>query len=430
MVADFLRDGGVEHLLEGLDKHLAATLLVAPLEVAEPNAGEIFHPLKIGDGDAAGVEVGVRDDDSSHFSENLIGGIGDRAVGRLGDERGLDFGGVLAGDDAFHRGGDEDVALGLEHRCAVFGVVRAGESLHAAVGDDVLLDGFDVEAVGRTDRAVALDDAGDLRAVLLAEKLGGVVADVAEALHDDAFALECAVEFGAGDVVGVAEEFAQAVLHAAACGLDASADAAEVHRLAGDAAHAVCLAGEQGLVRVGDPSHLAFAGAHVGCGHVEARVDEVALGQFLCKPAGDFLEIFFTVLPWVDLERALGAAEGDHHDGALVRHQRRQRLNLVLVGEIGVADAALDRQDVFAVDGAPAGEHLIAVSQLDAELHLINRVAASDLLGEAKRQIHGGGGAVEHPVDTFAEGDFVGVVHHGVAGLAVATEAKRFETPL
>jgi len=66
----------------------------------------------------------------------------------------------------------------------------------------------------------------------------------------------------------------------------------------------------------------------------------------------------------------------------------------------------------------------------DAELHLINRVAASDLLGEAKRQIHGGGGAVEHPVDAFAEGDFVGVVHHGVAGLAVATEAKRFETPL
>ena len=294
----------------------------------------------------------------------------------------------------------------------------------------MLLDGFDVESVGRTDRAVALDDAGDLRAVFFAEKLGGVVADVAEALHDDAFALECAVEFGACDVVGVAEEFAQAVLHAAACGLDASANAAEVYRFAGDTAHAVCLTGEQGLVRVGDPSHLAFAGAHVGCGHVEARVDEVALGQFLCKPAGDFLEILFTVLLRVDLERALGAAERDHHDGALVRHQRRQRLNLVLIGEVGVADAALDRQDVFAVDGAPAGEHLIAVAQLDAELHLINRVAASDLLGEAKRQIHGGGGAVEHPVDAFAEGDFVGVVHDGVAGLTVATEAKRFETPL
>ena len=52
------------------------------------------------------------------------------------------------------------------------------------------LDCLDVEAVGGADRAVALDDAGDLRAVLLAEELGGVVADVAEALHDDAFALE------------------------------------------------------------------------------------------------------------------------------------------------------------------------------------------------------------------------------------------------
>ena len=318
MVADFLRHLGVEHLLEGLDNHLAATLLVAALEVAEADARQVFHPLEVGDGDAAGVEVGIRDDDRSLFAKNLIGAVGDRAVGRLGDERGLDSGGIFAGDDAFHRGGDEDVALGLEQRRAVLGVIRAGVTLHAVVFDDMGLDRLDVEPVGGVDRAVALDDGGNLRAVLLAQKLGRVIADVAETLHDDAFALECAVELGAGDVVGVAEEFPQAVLHAAAGGLDAAVDATEVHRLAGHAAHAVCLLGEQGLVRVGDPAHLAFTGAHVGGGHVEARMDEVALGQFLREAAGDFLEILFAVLPWVDLERALGATERDHHDGALV----------------------------------------------------------------------------------------------------------------
>ena len=180
------------------------------------------------------------------------------------------------------------------------------------------LDRLDVKPVGGVDRAVALDDGGDLSAVLPTQKLGSVVADVAETLHDYAFTLDCAVESGAGDVVGVAEEFPQAVLHATAGCLDSPVDAPEVHRLAGHAAHAVCLLGEQGLVCVGNPAHLAFAGAHVGGRDVEARVNEVTFGQFLRKAAGYFLEIFFTVLPWVDLERALGAAERDHHDGALV----------------------------------------------------------------------------------------------------------------
>ena len=114
MVPDFRWDGGVEHFLKGLDDYLAPALLVAALEVAEPDAGKVFHPLEIGDRHATGVKVSVWDDDGAFFAENLVGGVGDRAVGRLGDERGLDAGGIVVVDDGFHRGRDEDVAVGLE----------------------------------------------------------------------------------------------------------------------------------------------------------------------------------------------------------------------------------------------------------------------------------------------------------------------------
>jgi hypothetical protein len=50
-----------------------------------------------------------------------------------------------------------------------------------------------------------------------------VEADVAEALDDDALALEAAVEAGLGDVLLVTEELAQRVLDAAARRLDAAA---------------------------------------------------------------------------------------------------------------------------------------------------------------------------------------------------------------
>ena len=84
-------------------------------------------------------------------------------------------------------------------------------------------------------------------------------------------------------------------------------------------------------VLVGDPGHLALAGAHVGGGHVLAGVDQVALDQFVGEAAGDQLQLVLVPLARVDAEPALGAAERHLDQRAFVGHQRRQRLDLVLV---------------------------------------------------------------------------------------------------
>ena len=71
----------------------------------------------------------------------------------------LDAVGVAEVDDRFHRRGDQDVALVLEHRGAVLDVGAAGEVLDPAVGVDVGLEELDRQALLVQHGAVALDDA-------------------------------------------------------------------------------------------------------------------------------------------------------------------------------------------------------------------------------------------------------------------------------
>jgi hypothetical protein len=128
-------------------------------------------------------------------------------------------------------------------------------------------------------------------------------------------------------------------------------------RLAGDAGAGVDVGGVHPRVLVGDPRHLALAGAHVGGGHVLGGVDQVALDQFIGEAAGDLLQLVRVVFARVDAQPALGAAERRLDQRAFVGHQRGQRLDLVLV-DARVADAALDRLHVFGMDRAVAGEGL------------------------------------------------------------------------
>ena len=94
------------------------------------------------------------------------------------------------------------------------------------------------------------------------------------------------------------------------------------------------------------------------------------------------------ILTRFELHAALRAAERDVHQRALVGHQPSQRLYLVLVDAGGVADAALGRQQVRAVRGAPTAEDVEhAVVQPHREVHLQHRIARLDLLRQAGRQV-------------------------------------------
>jgi hypothetical protein len=167
-----------------------ARFLLPALHPAEADVAQVLDPFEVGHGHAARVGVEVGDDDRALLAQDVVGARRDRAVGGLDDQGRADAVGVAEVDHALERGGNEEVALGLEQRRAILDIGAAGEALHAAVSRDPLPHGLDVEPVLVHERAVALDDGDDLRAVLLRQELRRVVAHVAEALHDHPLALE------------------------------------------------------------------------------------------------------------------------------------------------------------------------------------------------------------------------------------------------
>ncbi len=196
---------------------------------------------------------------------------------------------------------------------------------------------------GVVEAAVVLGDADD-GVALFGEELGGVGADVAEALNDDAAAFD-----------GHAEVLHRLVADdgdAAAGGLAASARAAEVDGLAGDD-------GVDGLahvhgVGVHDPGHGLLVGAHVGGGNVFFGADEFdELGGVAASHA---LELALGHFLGVADDAALGSAEGDVDDGALPGHPGGEGADFVEGDVGGVADAAFGRAAGDGVLDAVAGE--------------------------------------------------------------------------
>jgi hypothetical protein len=165
----------------------------------------------------------------------------------------------------------------------------------------------------------------------------------------------------------------------------------------GDASPVVDAARVERVVRVGDPRHLALAGAVVGSRNVDAGSDEVLGDQLGGVAARDALELFGGVVARAQLDAALAAAERHVADRALVGHQRGQRHDLVLVHHPAVANAPLQGLPVVAVLGAPGFEDHVLVVDLHRELHVVDVVADPDLLQEARRQIHVRGGFLELP---------------------------------
>jgi hypothetical protein len=157
-------------------------------------------------------------------------------------------------------------------------------------------------------------------------------------------------------------------------------------------------------VRVGDPCHLTRAGAVVGRRHVEAGADEVFLDQLRGVAPRDLLDLVHRVLLGVDGHAALGPAERHVDDRTFVGHERRERLDLVLVDLRCVADAALDRRAVVAVMHAPAGDDLVLTAlAADRKLHRVDGVRHLDLIEQAARVIAQRRGFFEVDVDGLEE---------------------------
>jgi hypothetical protein len=197
--------------------------------------------------------------------------------------------------------------------------------------------------------------------------------------------------------------------HPAAGRLGAAADAPLGDRLAGHARRPLQLVVGQGGVGVDDPGHLPRAGAEVGGGHVDAGADEVLLDQLEGVAPGDLLELVLLVLPAVDLDSPLGAAEGGVDDGALVGHQRGEGHHLVLVDVEAVADPPLGGELVVAVLGPPGVDHLhLAVLPLQGEGEVVDAVTVLDGVQEPTGVVGERGGALEIPVHLLEKADVVG----------------------
>ena len=355
---------------------------------------QVLHPLEVGHRHPAGVDQRVGDHHRPLPGQDLIGFRGGGAVGALGDDARLDAGGVLAGELPFQRRGDQDVAIELQAGGAVGEVPAAGEVEQGAAGAAVSHHRLDVEPDVAGDGPFPLHQPHQNGAPLL-EELGGVVAHVAEPLHHHPLSLEPGGEAERLHVLGDVAGFADHIEHPAAGGLDTAADPAVAHRLAGHAAERVELAGAEGGVGIGDPGHLAGAGAHVGGGDVEAGADEVLLDQLEDVAPGDPLQLAGGVGLGGDPHPALGAAEGHIHQGALPGHEGGEGLDLVGVHVGGVADTPLAGELVVAVLGPPGVDHLDrAVVPLDGEGGVIDVAAGPQVreqgglvLGEPSRAV-------------------------------------------
>src|SRR5437879_3079608 len=112
-------------------------------------AHAVLDPLEVAGGDAAGVGEDVGDDEDALVREDLVGDGGGGAVGALAENFAADALGVLAGDDVFGCGGDEDLAVVGEQLVFVGGLGsgEAGDGAGALAMVDKSGDGDAVRVV-------------------------------------------------------------------------------------------------------------------------------------------------------------------------------------------------------------------------------------------------------------------------------------------
>ncbi len=384
---------------------------MAPLQPAQADLGQVLDPFEIGHRHAARVGIHVGDDDHPLFAQDFISAKGDRSIGGLDDQGGLDAGGVVSVDHTFHRGGDQDVTRGLKQRTTVFDIGCRRIPLDCAMLDHPLPDVFDPQSGVVLQGAIAFDDSRDLATIFFRQELGGVIADIAKTLNNHALAIQITGQTSLGFVLGLTEEFAQGVLHAPSRRLDPALNTASMGGLAGDA----CLAVDVGCVHphvlIRDPGHFPFPRAHVRRGHVLRRMDQVAFDQLIGKAARDGLKLVFVPDAGVDAQATLRPAKGGFHQGAFIGHQRGQRFNLVLVDGQRIADAALDRFHVFGMHRPIAREGFDLATQTHTKTDGVSRVADADFLFQSGTEVHQSHSPIEHQINGFPKARFSIPIH-------------------
>ena len=87
--------------------------LKSPAKSAKPHMRQVTQPLKIGDGDTAGVEIGIGKNQHVSLFEEFVCCCGCWAVCGFGEDAGLETRCVLRRNLIFHRRWHEDIALQL-----------------------------------------------------------------------------------------------------------------------------------------------------------------------------------------------------------------------------------------------------------------------------------------------------------------------------
>src|ERR1700716_3835913 len=105
-VVDVMSAGVGDDVVEAFGHDVVETLV--DLGLGPEVAHAVLDPLEVAGGDAAGVGGDVGDDEGAFVGEDLVGHGGGGAVGALAEDLAANAFGVLAGDDVFGGGGDED----------------------------------------------------------------------------------------------------------------------------------------------------------------------------------------------------------------------------------------------------------------------------------------------------------------------------------
>ena len=356
--------------------------------------------------DSARVGIEVRHDEKAPRPKDRVGLWRGGTVRRFDDDRGRHPCCVALGQLALDRRRNQHVALELEHGSRVVVSRGAGKACDTAVRTNVVTDRVLVETVWVGDRGTAVRQPNDLRAQLSTE-FRRPVGHVPCPLKRDPFTIQPSRQPQVGHVVFLAARLAECVEDASPRRLLAALNPTLRHRLSGHEAQRVNLIASKRLIGVGDPRHLAGACPQIGCGDVDRGAQEILLDQLVGIAAGDTLQLLLAVTGSINLDRPLGAPEWHVDDGALVGHERGQRHDFVFVDRWAVSNAALDRQLVVAVLGAPSPHNVDStVGMANGKIEAIEAVTPFDVAEKIRRIVARGGGLIEVPSNVGPEASF------------------------